>query len=61
MAGRASNGRTASGRALIQNLPRRASRFVYPAIEDKLPAIRAAVADSIEKAALTINRKLNRL
>jgi hypothetical protein len=61
MAGRGSAGRTPSGQAMIRNLQGRASRFVYPAIESKLPAIRAAVADSIEKATLTINRKLNRL
>ena len=49
------------GRALIDNLAGRASRYVYPAIESKLPAIRTQVAKSFDTAAEVINRKLKRV
>lgn len=46
------------GRGLIDALPNKPSRFVYPAIERQLPAIRSQVATSIEEAAKSINRKI---
>ena len=48
------------GRSFIENLPGRPSRYVYKAIESKLPQIYAEVAEVIEKAITTANRKLNR-
>lgn len=61
MAGRGSNGRTRSGQAMIRNLGARASRYVYPALESKLPQIVKEVADSFDKMAESINRKLGRI
>lgn len=58
------NGRTVQhrlngqGQAMIRNLGRPASRYVYPAIEGQLPAIIGAVAQSIQTACESINRKL---
>ena len=49
------------GQAMIRNLPNKPSRFVYPAIERQLPAIRAGVASSIESMAKTINAKISRV
>jgi hypothetical protein len=49
------------GRGMIANLPAKASRYVYPAIEKQLPFIRSQVAITIEKAADSINRKLKRV
>jgi hypothetical protein len=49
------------GQALIRGLQKRPSRFVYPAIERQLPAIRVAVASSIEEMAKTINAKISRV
>lgn len=49
------------GRSLINNLSGTPSRYVYKAIEGQLPFIRSKVADTIEAAADSINRKLKRL
>jgi hypothetical protein len=49
------------GEAMIRGLQKQPSRFVYPAIERQLPAIRVAVAGSIESMAQTINVKISRI
>jgi hypothetical protein len=49
------------GAGLISNLPKRPSRYVYPAIESKLPAIYSEVASAIEVASQTINGKIRRI
>jgi hypothetical protein len=49
------------GAGLISNLPKRPSRYVYPAIESKLPAIYSEVAVAIEVASKTINGKIRRI
>jgi hypothetical protein len=49
------------GQAMIRALEKRPSRFVYPAIERQLPAIRVAVADSIEQMAKNVNIKISRV
>lgn len=49
------------GQAMIRNLAGKPSRYVYPAIERQLPAVRVAVADSIESMAKTINAKIERI
>lgn len=58
------NGRTVQhrlngqGQAMIRNLAKQPSRYVYPAIESQLPAIITAVGNSLQNAANSINRKL---
>lgn len=47
------------GQAMIRNLPSKASRFTYPAVEKMMPQIQADVFKSLEVAAAVINRKLN--
>jgi hypothetical protein len=49
---------TTQGQALISNLPKQPSRYVYPAIEGQLPAIISAIGSSLQGAAESINRKL---
>lgn len=49
MAGRKTNGRTASGEAMIKNLPGAASRYVYPAVERNVGDINQAVIKLIDK------------
>lgn len=46
------------GQALISNLPKKPSRYFYPAIESQLPSIISSVAQSLEDAAKQINKKL---
>lgn len=46
------------GQAMIDALPKKPSRFFYPAIERELPAIRAEVARSIREVANTMNAKV---
>lgn len=46
------------GQAMIRNLAKQPSRYVYPAIEGQLPSIITAVANSLQGAAESINRKL---
>lgn len=49
------------GQAMINALGKQPSRYVYPAIERQLPAIRSGVADSIEQMAKTVNAKISRM
>lgn len=46
------------GQAMIRNLAKQPSRYVYPAIEGQLPQIISAVGSSLQDAAIAINRKL---
>ncbi len=46
------------GRGLIENLPKKPSRYVYPAIESKMPQIYSGVANAIQHAIDIANRKL---
>lgn len=46
------------GRGLIENLPKKPSRYVYPAIESKMPQIYSGVANAIQNAIDIANRKL---
>lgn len=46
------------GQAMIRNLPSKASRYTYPAVEQMLPNIQTQVLQSIEVAAAEVNRKL---
>lgn len=48
------------GRGLIENLPKRPSRYVYPAIESKLPRIYAETAEVIQTVIDSVNRKLGK-
>jgi hypothetical protein len=48
MAGRKSNGNTASGKAMIENLPGAASRYVYPAVERYIPTLNNDIIKIIE-------------
>lgn len=48
------------GRGLIENLPKQPSRYVYPAIESKLPKIYAETAKVIQDVIDATNRKLGR-
>ncbi len=58
------NGRTTQhrlngqGQAMIRNLGKQPSRYVYPAIESQLPTIINAVGNSLQQAAESINKKL---
>lgn len=45
----------------LNTLAKKPSRYVYPAIESKLPAIYAEVAQAIEVASQTINGKIRRV
>jgi hypothetical protein len=58
MAGRGNGGRTARGRALIANLARKASRFVYPGFERKQEGIEKGVLRILENYANKVNVKL---
>lgn len=58
MAGRASGGKTASGRALIRNLAAKASRFVYPGYEKKEQNVADGVKRILDKYAEKVNIKL---
>lgn len=49
------------GGAMIANLHKEPSRYVYPAIERKLPEIREQVAQSFERTAKIINAKIARI
>jgi hypothetical protein len=58
MAGRASGGRNARGRALLRNLARKASRFVYPGFEKKQQNVADGVKRILDKYASRVNVKL---
>lgn len=49
------------GQAMIRNLRGSASRYVYPSVELVTPQITAEVLQSLDVAAASINRKLDRL
>lgn len=49
------------GTALIRNLPGKASRYAYPAVEAKYPAIQAGVLLTLEQTVAKINRRLDRI
>jgi len=51
---------TTQGRKMISHLRRkRASNFVYPAVEKSLPMVQAEIKLILEKYAAKVNRKLN--
>lgn len=58
MAGRGSDGNTAQGRALIDNLGGNPSRAAWPAAEQKLPQVQSAVLEAIRKVSAQVNRNL---
>jgi hypothetical protein len=58
MAGRGSGGRTPRGRAMIANLARKASRYVYPGFEKKQEGIERGVLKILEDYANKVNVKL---
>lgn len=58
MAGRGSSGKTARGRAMIANLKKKASRFVYPGFEKKEKNVADGVQRILDKYAAQLNIKL---
>jgi hypothetical protein len=58
MAGRGSGGRTARGRAMIANLAKKASRYVYPGFEKKKQNVADGVQRILDKYAQQANVKL---
>jgi hypothetical protein len=58
MAGRATGGRNARGRALLRNLAAKASRFVYPGFEKKQQNVAEGVKRILDKYAAKVNVKL---
>jgi hypothetical protein len=58
MAGIASSGKTASGRAMIQNLPGKPSRYVWKAAERYLPQIIESANKTLERYSKIKNRTL---
>jgi hypothetical protein len=58
MAGRGSSGRTARGRAMIQNLKAKASRYVYPGFEKREKNVADGVQRILDKYAAQVNIKL---
>ena len=58
MAGRGTGGRSPRGRAMIANLAKKASRFVYPGFEKKQEGIEQGVKRILDKYADKVNVKL---
>jgi hypothetical protein len=58
MAGRGSSGKTARGRAMISNLQKKASRYVYPGFEKREQNIVDGVKRILDKYAAQVNVKL---
>lgn len=58
MAGRKSNGNTASGKKMIENLPGAASRYVYPAVERYVPTLNNDIIKIIDKYSSAKNVEL---
>jgi hypothetical protein len=58
MAGIASSGKTASGKAMIKNLPGKPSRYVWKAAERYLPQIIEAANKTLERYSKIKNRTL---
>jgi hypothetical protein len=49
------------GTALIRNLPNKASRYAYPAVEEMMPKITASILGLLDLTAAKINRRLDRI
>ena len=58
MAGRGSSGKTARGRAMIANLQKKASRYVYPGFEKREKNVADGVQRILDKYAAQVNIKL---
>jgi hypothetical protein len=58
MAGRGTGGRTPRGRAMIANLAKKASRFVYPGFEKKQEGIEQGIKRILDNYAEKVNVKL---
>jgi hypothetical protein len=58
MAGRGSRGRSARGRAMIDNLSKKASRYVYPGFEKKQEGIEEGVKRILDNYSAKVNVKL---
>jgi hypothetical protein len=58
MAGRGTGGRTPRGRAMIANLAKKASRYVYPGFEKKQEGIEQGVKRILDNYAAKVNVKL---
>ena len=58
MAGRGSSGKTARGRAMIANLKKKASRYVYPGFEKREKNVADGVQRILDKYAEQVNIKL---
>lgn len=58
MAGRGSGGRSPRGRAMIANLAKKASRYVYPGFEKKQEGLEQGVKNILEDYANLVNVKL---
>jgi hypothetical protein len=58
MAGRGAGARSARGRAMIANLAKKASRYVYPGFEKKEQSLEAGVKRILDKYAEKANVKL---
>ena len=58
MAGRGQGGRTARGRAMIANLAKKASRYVYPGFEKKQESLEQGIQRILNKYAEKANVKL---
>lgn len=59
MAGRASQGKSEQGKAMLQHLPGNASRSAWPTAERMLPATQAAVARAVATVEASMNRALS--
>ena len=58
MAGRGSGGKTARGQAMIRNLAKKASRYVYPGFEKREQNVADGVKRILDKYAQLVNVKL---
>ena len=58
MAGRGTGGRSARGRAMIANLAKKASRYVYPGFEKKEEGIEQGIKRILDNYAAKVNVKL---
>lgn len=58
MAGRKTNGKTPSGKALIRNLSQKPSRYVWPAVEKNKRLIETSLLNTIKKYSADINEEM---
>lgn len=58
MAGKGSNGYTASGKALIRNLAKKPSRYVWPAVEKNQRLIEQSLINTIKKYSAQVNEEM---